>query len=254
MTSGVLSWFESRIFPSLIPDSQSPSLPFPLHAIHSAKCLNTYRRKIIVSQPGVPESDVLNVLLQESGAFHHHLCPRQVLGVRLGLYGLRLLGFIDDSYSPRYYNHDKRLLTVVEMDGCGADGVAVSTGCWVGRRSLRVVDIGKVAATLVDTETGRAIRVAPSTKSRSLACDLAPGAESRWHAYLQSYQIIPDDLLMNYHEVKLLKPIEKILSSPEAIALCDVCGEEVFNAREEKQGDLLLCRTCAGDAYYRIND
>ncbi|MGB3713977.1 MAG: FmdE family protein [Candidatus Promineifilaceae bacterium] len=207
-----------------------------------------------MSHSGVPDTDVLGLLLQESGALHHHLCPRQVLGVRLGLYGLRLLGFIDDSYQPRFTNPDKRLLTIIEIDGCGADGIAVSTGCWVGKRTLRVVDIGKVAATLVDAETGRAIRVTPSHDSRSLACDLAPEAESRWHAYLQAYQFIPDDLLMNFREVRLVQSIENILSTPEAYALCDLCGEEIFNAREVEQKNLHLCRTCAGNAYYQIDN
>jgi formylmethanofuran dehydrogenase subunit E len=209
---------------------------------------------MVVSQSGVPDADVLGSLLQESGALHHHLCPRQVLGVRLGLYGLRLLGLIDNSYLPRFTNPDKRLLTFVEMDGCGADGVAVSTGCWVGKRTLRVVDVGKVAATLVDTETGRAIRIAPSHDSRSLAHDSAPEAENRWQAYLQAYQFVPDDLLMNFKKVQLVQSIADILSTPEAYTVCDLCREEVFNAREVVKGNLRLCRTCAGDAYYRASD
>jgi formylmethanofuran dehydrogenase subunit E len=46
---------------------------------------------------------------------------------------------------------DKRLLTIAETDGCAADGLAVATGCWVGRRTMRILDFGKVAATFVDT-------------------------------------------------------------------------------------------------------
>jgi formylmethanofuran dehydrogenase subunit E len=45
------------------------------------------------------------------------------------------------------------LLTILETDGCAADGVSAATGCWVGRRTLRVEDFGKVAATFVDTQT-----------------------------------------------------------------------------------------------------
>jgi formylmethanofuran dehydrogenase subunit E len=115
-----------------------------------------------------------------------------------------------------------------------------------------VVDVGKVAATLVDTETGRAVRVAPSHDSRSLAYDEATEAESRWQAYLRAYQFIPDDLLMNFNEVRLVQSIENILSTPEAYAVCDLCGEEVFNAREFVKEDLRLCGTCAGDAYYHV--
>jgi len=112
----------------------------------------------------------LEELLQESAAFHRHLCPRQVLGVRMGLLAGRRLG-LD---VPR---DDKRLLTFVETDGCAADGVSVATGCRVGGRTLRVIDFGKVAATFVDTSTGGAIRVAPAPDVRRLSIRL-PAARS----------------------------------------------------------------------------
>ena len=65
-------------------------------------------------------------LLGQTTTLHHHLCPRQVFGVRLGLCGANALG-LD---APR---RDKRLVVFMETDGCGADGVSVATGCWVER-------------------------------------------------------------------------------------------------------------------------
>jgi len=97
----------------------------------------------------------LSELLDASAALHQHLCPRQVLGVRLGM----LAGQLFELDLPQT---DKRLLAIVETDGCAADGIAVAAGCWVGRRTLRVEDYGKVAATFADTETGRTLRIAPS--------------------------------------------------------------------------------------------
>ncbi|HZY41747.1 MAG TPA: FmdE family protein, partial [Anaerolineae bacterium] len=73
----------------------------------------------------------LKELLQQSAAMHQHLCPRQVLGARLGL----LAGFELGLTVPQ---SDKRLLAIVETDGCFADGIAVATGCTVGHRTLRV--------------------------------------------------------------------------------------------------------------------
>jgi len=116
-------------------------------------------------------------LLQKSASYHDHLCPRQVLGVRMGLAGGRRLGF-------EVPQKDKRILTLVETDGCLIDGLTVATGCNIGRRSMVVYDFGKVAATFVDTQTGRAARIVPSAQSRQLAKTYAPKAESRWHAYL----------------------------------------------------------------------
>lgn len=199
-----------------------------------------------------PKSDLLAVYMEESAARHSHLCPRQVLGIRMGLYGLQLMGLIDAQYEPRFRNERKHLLTIVEIDGCGADGLAIATGCFVGRRSLRVVDFGKMAATLVHTKSGEAVRIVPRSDSRKLARIYAPDARSRWHAYLAAYQIIPDDLLMTAQEVTLTQSIAEILSKPSARVNCERCGEEILNEREIRQDEYLLCRSCAGAAYYRM--
>lgn len=189
-------------------------------------------------------------LLTASAERHRHLCPRQVLGIRLGLYGLRLLGLLDET-TGSFENPNKRLLTIMETDGCGADGVAVATNCHVGRRTLRVVDYGKMAATLVDTKTEKAIRVAPASQSRELAPLFAPGARSRWHAYLEAYQVMPDELLFTWQPVQLCPSASELISRPGVRATCAECGEEIINEREVVVDGRTLCRACAGDAYYQ---
>ena len=186
----------------------------------------------------------LNQLLERSAALHQHLCPRQVLGVRMGLLTGQLLGL-------ELPQRDKRLLTIVETDGCFIDGLAVATGCYVGRRSMRVLDFGKVAATFVDTPTGRAVRIFPSAQSRPLAKHYAPNAESRWHAYLLGYQRIPDDQLFSVEAVSLEVSLAEILSKDGYRVNCDICGEEIINKREVCREGLILCRPCAGERYYR---
>jgi formylmethanofuran dehydrogenase subunit E len=183
-------------------------------------------------------------LLAESAARHKHLCPRQVLGVRIGLLGVRWLGI----EAP---NADKRLLAFVETDGCAADGVSVASDCSVGHRTLRVVDYGKVAATFVDTRTGRAVRVAPRRESRALARLHAPGAKSRWHAQLEAYQVMPDDELLVAQPVVLSVSLEQLLSKPGRKTMCAACGEEIINEREVTRDGMTVCRACAGEAYYR---
>lgn len=196
-----------------------------------------------------PDPDLLQTLLAESANRHQHLCPRQVLGVRLGLRGLAQLNL--STPGSRYRNTNKRLLTIVETDGCGADGVAVATDCAVGRRTLRVQDYGKIAATLVDTLTGRAVRLTPSPQARQIAQHTTPDAPTRWHAYLEAYQVLPDEQLLTVQPVRLVKSIHAIMSRPEARELCAQCGEEIFNEREEFVQGQILCRHCAGDVYYR---
>lgn len=184
-------------------------------------------------------------LLAATAARHAHLCPRQVLGVRMGLLAARLLQL-------DLPQRDKRLITFVETDGCFTDGLAVATGCAVGRRTLRVEDYGKIAATFVDTQTGRAIRLTPRSAARDLTARYAPEAVSAWEAYLLGYQRMPDEELLAVQRVELQTSIEAIVSRPEARAICAVCGEEIFNEREVVQGDLTICRGCAGHTYYRV--
>ena len=90
---------------------------------------------------------------ERSSARHNHLCPRQILGVRIGAAGASALGL-----EP--HRADKRLLVILETDGCFADGVEAATGCTIGHRTLRVEDYGKIAATFVDGKKGTAIWVA----------------------------------------------------------------------------------------------
>lgn len=181
---------------------------------------------------------------------HKHLCPRQVLGVRIGLRGLLALGLTDETHPP-FDNKNKRLLTIVEMDGCGADGISVAADCQVGRRTMRVLDYGKMAATLIDTRTGQAVRVWPHPDIRQTARRYATNARSRWHAYLEAYQVMPDELLFEWQPVQLNTPVSEIISRAGVRALCDVCGEEIINEREVVGNGRILCRACAGEPYYR---
>jgi formylmethanofuran dehydrogenase subunit E len=171
--------------------------------------------------------------------------------VRIGLRGLLELGLIDETYAP-FGNKNKRLLTIVEMDGCGADGISVATDCQVGRRTMRVLDYGKMAATLVDTKTGQAVRVWPRQDARQAARQYAPDARSRWHAYLEAYQRIPDEELLHIQPVELTQSLAEILSRPNLRTNCDQCGEEVMNEREVVVDGRILCQSCAGNNYYQV--
>jgi formylmethanofuran dehydrogenase subunit E len=187
----------------------------------------------------------LEELLAATAARHSHLCPRQVLGVRMG----RLAAQVLQLDLPQ---RDKRLLTIVETDGCFTDGIAVATGCWVGRRTMRVEDLGRVAATFVDTATRRSVRMAPRDEARELAPNYAPEVDNAWEAYLIGYQRMPDEELLSVQEVQLLASIDSIISRPDVRATCQVCGEEIINEREVVRGRSVLCKHCAGQSYYRI--
>ena len=186
----------------------------------------------------------LSAILAASSARHSHLCPRQVLGARIGLAGVAALG-LD---IPRT---DKLLLILVESDGCFADGVEVATGCTMGHRTLRLEDYGKIAAVFVDVESGRAVRVAPRLDVRERAYAYAPDERRHYFAQLHAYQIMPDDELLSIQPVTLTTPVAQIVSRPIVRTVCDRCGEEIINEREVIAHGQTLCQGCGGRAYYR---
>jgi formylmethanofuran dehydrogenase subunit E len=185
----------------------------------------------------------LQALLRESATLHRHLCPRQVLGVRMGLYAAQLLN-LDLPQT------DKRLYTFVETDGCFADGIAVTTGCWLGHRTMRLMDFGKVAATFCDTQTGRTLRVWPHPAARQRAAIYKPDARSRWHGQLDAYQIMPNDELLCAKEVVLTSSIVTLISKPGVRTICESCGEEIINERESLANGKVMCRSCVGEGYF----
>jgi formylmethanofuran dehydrogenase subunit E len=184
----------------------------------------------------------LSAILEISAATHRHICPRQVLGARMGLLAGQILGL----ELPRT---DKRLLVLVETDGCFADGVSVATGAWLGRRTMRLMDYGKVAATFIDTHSSIAVRIAPHAQARANARALFPHL-SKWSAYLEGYKVLPNDQLLVVRNVELTFSLEQLISHAGARVICSVCSEEILNGREVLQEGKVMCQSCAGDSYW----
>jgi len=177
---------------------------------------------------------------------HGHMCPGQVLGIRMAMAGLRAIG-IEEPEKAR-----KRLLTVVEIDRCATDAVSLVTGCRLGKRSLKFLDYGKVAATFVDLDTGRAMRVAARDDARAKAKSMFPAIADAARAQLEAYKVMESDDLFDLQSVRVnLKP-EDLPGGPHTRVACAQCGEGVNDGRELHVGDRVLCRSCAGERYYEV--
>jgi len=186
---------------------------------------------------------VLSELLKQSSARHDHLCPRQVLGIRMGLAGLAAIRV----EAPLAH---KEALVFIETDGCFADGIEVATGATVGHRTLRVMDYGKTGAVFANTKTGQAIRLAPKLDIRERAHLFSPDVKNKYYAQLKGYRIMPEAELFSFNEVSLAPTLEVILSRPGLRCKCDHCGEEIINARQLTMGAETLCAACAQMGYY----
>ncbi len=190
----------------------------------------------------------LQTLLKLSAERHHgHLCPRQVLGVRMGAHAAELF----DLDLPQ---RDKRLFAFVETDGCLVDGISAATDCSCGHRTMRIMDYGKTAVTFVDTLSNRALRIIPSPQSRRRACEYAPEAPDRWHAQLSAYQVMPAEELLLVQHVTLRVSIAAMVSQHGHRVVCECCGEDIINERQVRSAGRILCKACADDAYYLVDD
>ncbi len=176
---------------------------------------------------------------------HGHICAGQILGLRMAFYGLRLLGLADPQGRDR-----KRLVTIVEIDRCATDAISVVTGCRLGKRALKFVDFGKVAATFCDLAEGRAVRIVAKESSKEQARRLYPGIADKNQQQMKAYRELPDEELFEAHWVRVrLKP-EDLPGYKGPRVVCQECGEGINFRRVVERDGRTLCRACAGGRYY----
>ncbi|MBI4212931.1 MAG: TraR/DksA C4-type zinc finger protein [Chloroflexi bacterium] len=182
-------------------------------------------------------------LLVEAVALHGHLCPGQVLGVRMAVAGCQAVGVENPTQS-------KELLVYVEIDRCATDAIQTVTGCKLGKRTLKYLDYGKLAATFLNTQTRRAVRVLARDDSRDKAPTYAPEVRGKEETQIAAYRVMPDDELFVLTPVFLGVPQEDRPGHPVGRVLCSACGEGVNDRREVWRDGRVLCRACAHGAYY----
>ncbi len=179
-----------------------------------------------------------------AGQNHGHMCPGQMLGIRMAIYGLQALGFDDP------VKHCKRLLTFVEIDRCATDTISLVTGCRLGKRTLKFHDYGKVAATFVDTETGHAVRIVARDDSRQRAKLMFPALSDPHQAQLEAYKVMGDGELFTVQWVRVKLDPGDLPGRPRSRVNCTRCGEGINDGRERHVAGQVLCRSCAGESYY----
>jgi formylmethanofuran dehydrogenase subunit E len=183
--------------------------------------------------------------LRDAELAHGHLCAGQVLGVRLAMLGVEKLGIDDPQGKDR-----KRLVTFVEIDRCATDAVAVVTGCRLGKRALKFRDWGKMAATFVDLNTGKAVRVAAKESSKTLARQMHPEIDNKNQQQMAAYREMSNEDMFTTQWVKVELPAEEFPGYKGDRIVCDACGEGINFLREVRRDKKILCRACAGESYY----
>lgn len=190
----------------------------------------------------------LDQLLQDCERLHGHMCAGQLLGARMAVLGCQLIGLRDPAGADR-----KKLIVWVEIDRCMADAISAVSGARLGKRSLKYVDYGKVAATFLNTETKEAVRILALESSRGLADARYPEIKIKKDRQFRAYHDASDDELFKVERVCVEYTEMDAPGPPRSRVTCSECGEGVNDGREinNKEGKNVLCRPCALGGYYK---
>lgn len=191
-----------------------------------------------------------NTLLEGSAKAHGHLCSGQVIGVRMAMLGCRLIGLDEPSTLPQI----KKIIVYVEIDRCATDAISYVTGVKLGRRSLKFIDNGIMAATFVNLETGKAFRIVSTETARDRALEMMPHIENQRQAQLEAYKIMDDSDLFTVTPVKVNVPASDMPGPTRFKSVCAQCGIVVRDKKEVFKNNQILCRPCALGTYYEPVD
>jgi formylmethanofuran dehydrogenase subunit E len=200
-----------------------------------------------VRRPPIQEMDMnneylnLDSCLATAKAFHGDVCAGIAIGTRMAIAGLKAIAIEDPKGKDR-----KNLIVFVEIDRCATDAIMAITGCRPGKRTMKIYDYGKMAATFINLETGKAVRLTVKETDKAKS-----GNGSENVNLADTYVALPEDELLRIEEVTVALGPEDLPGKPVRVVLCDHCGERVMDMREVEKDGRTLCRPCAtGEKYY----
>jgi formylmethanofuran dehydrogenase subunit E len=184
----------------------------------------------------------LDKYFAEVEKFHGHLCAGVMLGTRMALLGMKAIGIDDPKGKDK-----KNLIVYVEMDRCATDAILVVTGCHPGKRTMKILDYGKMAATFFNLETGKAVRIAEKNNDGD---KVITREMIRQNPHTIDHAKRPDEELFTISEVKVELKQEDLPGPPLRTVACSICGERVMDMRDVLVGGKYVCRACADDKRY----
>jgi len=184
-----------------------------------------------------PYFDTYENLVAQAGKFHGDICHGIRIGTRMTMSGLRRIGITDPKGVDR-----KKMIVFVEIDRCTTDAIMALTGCRPGKRSMKIRDYGKMAATFINIETNKAVRVV-----------VKAGQKAGGNGSDPDFATMSEEELFTINEVEVPLRPEDMPGKPLSRIPCMRCGEIIMDGREVRSEDRILCPPCAAATdYYRI--
>lgn len=175
-------------------------------------------------------------LLEEATSFHGHVCGGIESGTRMTISGLQRIGILDPKGADK-----KKLIVYVEIDRCATDAIMALTGCRPGKRTMKIIDNGIMAATFVNLETGKAARLVSKMRK-----------DSDGKGPMPNFATAGDDELFSIMDVKVPMKAEDLPGRPVRSTQCALCGEKIMDGREIEHQGKELCKTCFTQSTYYV--
>lgn len=170
--------------------------------------------------------------------FHGGICNGIKTGTRMTMSGLERIGIVDPKGADR-----KKLMVFVEIDRCCTDAIMALTGCRPGKRTMKIREYGKMAATFINLETEKAVRVSVKAEKGTDAGKTDP----------PDMATAPEKMLFDIVDVKVFMAFEEMPGKSMRRTICDCCGEYVLDGRELEREDGNFCRPCTEkENYYSV--
>jgi formylmethanofuran dehydrogenase subunit E len=185
--------------------------------------------------------------------FHGHRCWASVAGVRAGLAALRELG-VKRSGGRQLH----AFVEIGEDHGgiCFGDGVQYATGCTLGKGNLEKTPYGKLAVTVIERSSNRALRIAykptlqPRIATSAFMVKRGQGIEPDDIPEAEAIELV--DLIWNAPETEVLTVGDMFQFErdwlPEVMGFvpCAACHELTARAYLRVVGAKHLCIPCSG--------
>ena len=198
--------------------------------------------------------EIWDTLLESAFFIHGHICGGMPLGFRAARQALEALG------AARELN--MATLAFVETGtghaaGCFADGVQMGTGCTFGKGLIERTQYGKWAFSLVDRNSGKAVRVSvrPEVMQASFQ---SPFVQQRKQGVPPTE--VPLELSQPLVEKLLARSDAELFSVSEVfdyplpprqaatfnLVTCSACGEAVAENKVRLKDGQSVCIPCSG--------
>jgi formylmethanofuran dehydrogenase subunit E len=107
-----------------------------------------------------------------------------------------------------------------------------------------------MAATFVNIQSGKSVRVLSTEESRDLAAVYAPELGGESQQQLMAYCRMPDSVLFRVQQVRVRLSSVDLPGPTRRKICCERCGQVVRDGREVVQAGVRLCGPCSEGAYF----